>query len=83
MDDRELNRALLARQGLLERIDAPLDEALERIGAVQAQSWPAAAVALWTRVADFTPERLYAALDDGALVTGPRAPRHPAPHVGP
>ncbi len=70
MDDRELNRALLARQGLLERIDAPLDEALERIGAVQAQSWPAAAVALWTRVADFTPERLYAALDDGALVTG-------------
>jgi hypothetical protein len=70
MDDRELNRALLARQGLLERIDAPLDEALERIGAVQAQSWPAAAVALWTRVADFTPERLYAALDDGTLVTG-------------
>jgi hypothetical protein len=70
MDDRELNRALLARQGLLERIDAPLDEALERIGAVQAQSWPAAAVALWTRVADFTPERLYAALDDGSLLTG-------------
>jgi hypothetical protein len=70
MDDRELNRALLARQGLLERIDGPLDEVLERIGAVQAQSWAAAAVALWTRVADFTPDRLYGALDDGALVTG-------------
>jgi hypothetical protein len=68
--DRELNRALLARQGLLERIDAPLDAVLERIGAVQAQSWPAAAVALWSRVEGFTPDALYAALEDGTLVTG-------------
>jgi hypothetical protein len=70
MDDRELNRALLARQGLLERIDAPLDEVLERVGAVQAQSWPAAAVALWSRVQGFEPARLYAALTDASLVTG-------------
>jgi hypothetical protein len=70
MDDRELNRALLARQGLAERIDAPLDKVLERIGAVQAQSWPAAAVALWSRSQDFEPARLYAALADGSLVTG-------------
>ncbi len=70
MDDRELNRTLLQRQGLLERIDAPPADVLERIGAVQAQSWPAAAVALWTRAADFTPERLYAALDEGSVVTG-------------
>jgi hypothetical protein len=70
MDDRECNRALLARQGLLERIDAPLDDVLERVGAVQAQSWPAAAVALWTRVQGFEPQRLYAALEDGSVVTG-------------
>jgi hypothetical protein len=68
--DRDLNRALLARQGLLERIDAPLPEVLERIGAVQAQSWPAAAVALWSRVDGFAPEQLYEALEDGSLVTG-------------
>ena len=70
MDDRDLNRALLARQGLLERIDAPLADVLERIGAVQAQSWSAAAVALWTRVARFEPSALYAALEDGSVVTG-------------
>jgi hypothetical protein len=70
IDDRELNRALLARQGLLERIDAPLDEAVERIGAIQAQSWPAVPVALWSRVAGFTPDALYATLQDGALVSG-------------
>jgi hypothetical protein len=69
MNDRELNRALLARQGLLERIDAPVAEALERIGAVQAQSWPAAAVALWSRVEAFTPQVLYDALEDGTALT--------------
>jgi hypothetical protein len=68
--ERELNRALLERQGLLERIDAPLPEAVERIGAVQAQSWPAAAVALWSRVEGFTPDALYAAMEDGTLVNG-------------
>jgi winged helix DNA-binding protein len=68
--DRDLNRALLARQGLLGRIDAPLPEAIERIGAIQAQSWSAAAVALWSRVDGFTPQVLYDALADGSLVTG-------------
>ena len=70
MTERELNRALLARQGLLERIDAPLPEAVERIGAVQAQSWPAAAVALWSRVEGFTPDALHAAMEDGSLLNG-------------
>jgi hypothetical protein len=69
-DDAELNRALLARQGLLERIDAPLAEAIERVGAIQAQSWPAVPVALWSRVKGFSPDALYAALADGSLVTG-------------
>jgi hypothetical protein len=65
-----LNRALLARQGLLERLDLPLVDAVEAVGALQAQYWPAPPAALWSRVAGFEPEGLYAALDDGALVTG-------------
>ena len=65
-----LNRALLARQGLLERLDAPLVEAVEAVGALQAQYWPAPPVALWSRVAAFDPEALYAALEEGELVTG-------------
>ena len=65
-----LNRALLARQGLLERLDAPLVEAVETVGALQAQYWPAPPAALWSRVAAFDPEDLYAALEEGELVTG-------------
>ena len=41
MSDRALNRALLARQGLLEPVDAGLVDAVESIGAVQAQPWAA------------------------------------------
>lgn len=67
---RELNRALLARQGLLERLDAPLVDAVEAIGALQAQYWPAPPVALWSRVAGFAPERFYQALEDAELVGG-------------
>jgi Winged helix DNA-binding domain len=67
---RELNRALLARQGLLEPIDAPLVDAVEAVGAVQAQHWPAVPVALWTRVAGFEPAGLFEALERGELVAG-------------
>jgi Winged helix DNA-binding domain len=65
-----LNRALLARQGLLERLDVPLVEAVEAVGALQAQYWPAPPAALWSRVADFQPEAFYAALGAGELVAG-------------
>src|ERR1700754_1078736 len=66
----DLNRALLARQGLLERLDLPLVEAVESIGALQAQHWPALPVALWTRLAGFARDDLYAALDRRELVAG-------------
>jgi hypothetical protein len=65
-----LNRALLARQGLLERLTAPLVEAVEGVGALQAQHWPAPPVALWSRVAGFAIEDLHGALARGELVTG-------------
>jgi hypothetical protein len=65
-----LNRALLARQGLLERLDAPLVEAVEAVGALQAQHWPALPIALWSRVEGFAPSDLYRELERGKLVSG-------------
>jgi hypothetical protein len=65
-----LNRALLARQGLLERLDGSVVETVEAIGALQAQHWPAPPVALWSRMKRFAPDDLYAALERGDLLTG-------------
>jgi winged helix DNA-binding protein len=65
-----LNRALLARQGLLERIDAPLADAVEAVGPLQAQAWAAPPAALAARVEGFERGDLYAALAAGDLVIG-------------
>jgi len=67
---RELNRALLARQGLLEPWEKPLGEVVESIGAIQAQAWTGLPVAFWSRVRRFAAEDLYAALERRELVTG-------------
>jgi hypothetical protein len=68
--DRALNRALLARQGLLERLDQPLVEVVDSIGAMQGQAWSALPVGLWSRMASFAPEDLYGALSAGELRWG-------------
>jgi winged helix DNA-binding protein len=65
-----LNRALLARQGLLERLGGPLVENVEAVGALQAQHWPALPIALWSRVDGFMPSDLYRELERGKLVSG-------------
>lgn len=65
---RALNRALLARQGLLAPFAGPPPEVVGRIGLVQAQHWPAVAVALASRCASFRRTDLEAALASGALV---------------
>src|SRR3954468_21009920 len=70
MDDRSLNRALLARQGLLERFDAPVVDVVEAIGALQAQAWAAPPFALWSRKQDFETHELHDALARRELVVG-------------
>ena len=70
LSDRALNRALLARQGLLERFDARVVDVVEAIGAMQGQAWPALPVGLWSRMASFVPGDLYAAFESGELVWG-------------
>lgn len=70
LSDRALNRALLARQGLLARTKEPLVEVVEAIGAMQGQAWAALPVGLWSRMSSFAPAELYAALDRGELLWG-------------
>jgi hypothetical protein len=65
---RELNRALLARQLLLERRKLGVPQAVERICAVQAQ-WPQSPyIGLWTRLVDFRKEQLVRALEQRRVV---------------
>jgi hypothetical protein len=67
---RELNRALLARQLLLERARTPLPRALERIGGIQAQYAPSMYVGLWSRLEDFERDALTRALERRSVVQG-------------
>lgn len=70
LSERELNRALLARQLLLERGPTRLPAALDRVGCLQAQYAPSMYVGLWSRVEGLQREALTAALEDRAVVQG-------------
>ena len=65
---RELNRALLARQLLLERGRTPLPRALERVGGLQAQYAPSMYVGLWSRLEGFERGALTAALERRSVI---------------
>jgi hypothetical protein len=67
---RQLNRALLARQGLLERRELSLPDALDAMGTLQAQYAPSMYVGLWSRVAGFERNALTKALEDREVVQG-------------
>jgi hypothetical protein len=60
---RELNRATLARQMLLERASLPVVTAIERLAALQAQWAPSPYIALWSRLKDFRRESLWSAIE--------------------
>ena len=65
---RRLNRALLARQLLLERPRLPLTHALEAVGGLQTQYAPAGYIGLWSRLEDFRRTALTTALEDRSVV---------------
>jgi winged helix DNA-binding protein len=67
---RELNRALLARQLLLERVRLPIPRALERIGGIQDQYAPNAYIRLWSCLEGFQRHDLTRALEGRSVVQG-------------
>ena len=60
---RELNRAMLARQLLLERAGIGVVRAVERLAALQAQWSPSPYIALWSRLKGFRREQLWSAIE--------------------
>ena len=70
MTERELNRALLARQLLLERTEIALPRALERVGGIQAQYAPSMYIGLWSRLAGFRRDDLTRALERRSVAQG-------------
>ena len=65
---RQLNRALLARQLLLESSDLAVVEAIEQVGCLQTQYAPSGYVGLWSRLRDFRRESLTEALEARRVV---------------
>jgi len=67
---RELNRALLARQLLLERVSLPIPRVLERIGGIQNQYAPNGYIRLWSSVEGFDRADLTRALERRSVIQG-------------
>ncbi|HEX7348002.1 MAG TPA: winged helix DNA-binding domain-containing protein [Candidatus Limnocylindrales bacterium] len=65
---RALNRALLARQLLLERASMPIAAAVEHVGGLQTQYAPSGYVGLWTRLDGFERDALTRALEDRSVI---------------
>ena len=68
LSQRELNRAVLARQLLLERRKEAIPRTLERIGGLHAQYAPSMYIGLWSRLAGFRREQLTRALERRSVV---------------
>jgi hypothetical protein len=70
LSQRELNRALLARQLLLERVRQPIPKVLERLCGIQNQYAPNAYIRLWSCVEGFERDSLTRAYEAGKVVQG-------------
>ena len=68
LTQRDLNRALLARQLLLARVRLPIPRALERLGGIQDQYAPNAYIRLWSCLEGFRRDALTRALERGSVV---------------
>ena len=67
---RELNRALLARQFLLQRSSLPLVATLERVAGLQTQYAPSGYIGLWSRLRNFRRDALTTALERRQVIQG-------------
>jgi hypothetical protein len=65
---KQLNRATLQRQMLLERSPVPVPAAIDRLAGMQAQLASAPFVGLWTRIKDFRSEDLSAAINNREVI---------------
>ncbi len=63
LSTRDLNRALLARQLLLDRSRLPLTRVLEQVAGLQTQYAPSGYIGLWSRLAAFKLDDLTRALE--------------------
>lgn len=70
MDAHDLRRAVLARQGLLERSHESVPALLARIAGLQSQYPPTMYIGLWSRLADFARDDLTRALEQRVVVQG-------------
>jgi hypothetical protein len=68
LTERELNRAVLARQLLLERVQLPIWRAVERVGGLQTQDARSGYIGLWSRLAGFERGDLTRALERRSVV---------------
>jgi hypothetical protein len=66
----ELNRALLARQMLLQRVKSPIPKVLDRMGTLQAQYAPSMYIGLHARMEGFQREQLDRALERRSVAQG-------------
>lgn len=70
LDLRQLNRATLARQGLLERRRASVAQVVRDVGGLQAQLPAPPTIGLWSRIEGYRRELLVDAVRSGQLVRG-------------
>jgi hypothetical protein len=71
LDQRTLNRTLLGRQLLLERVSKPAFEVIEYLGGMQAQGPLVPYFGLWTRLDGFRPQELVDLIESRAVVRAP------------
>jgi hypothetical protein len=70
LSTRALNRAVLARQGLLERSDGDIPGLLQTMAFLQAQYAPSMYIGIWSRLAGFERVELTRALEERRVVQG-------------
>ncbi len=64
----QINRAVLARQHLLNRADIDIPTTLQHVGGLQTQYAPSGYIGMWSRLDDFERDSLTRALDDRSVV---------------